>query len=387
MTTAKGDAHGGAAPDRDELRRLAELRLDKPVVLSLYLGLDPSEFATPPARATAIRSLVDEAERRVRGRHDELEHDDRVALEASVARARAYFEGELETAGIHGVAVFVCESAGLFEAVPLPRAVDNRVAIGRSPLVGPLARLERRERWCVALIGRRDARIFRGSPDGLREIDQVHDVVYGQHDRGGLSQARYQRGIEKEKDDHLKHTAEVLLWHYQRRPFQRLVLGGPREVTADFESKLHGYLAERLAGRVSVDVENGTPEQVLAAARPCFDGLEERREQEALERVEQGMRAVSGLDETLRVLNQRRVDVLLLEQNFSTPGTLCPECGWLGPDGERECPADGTPLIVCDELADATIELAIQQAAELLPLRHRTGALEERGGIAALTRF
>ena len=45
------------APDRDRLRKLAELRLDRPVVLSLYLDLDPTEFATPPARATAVRSL------------------------------------------------------------------------------------------------------------------------------------------------------------------------------------------------------------------------------------------------------------------------------------------------------------------------------------------
>ena len=154
------------------------------------------------------------------------------------------------------MAVFASEPAGLFEALKLPRPVPSRVAIGRSPLVGPLARLERRERWCVALVSRRDARIFRGSPDGLREIEQIHDVVFGQHDQGGWSQARYQRGIEKEKDDHLKHTAEALMEHFKRRPFQRLIVGGPREVVADFESKLHGYLAERLAGRIDVDVEH-----------------------------------------------------------------------------------------------------------------------------------
>jgi peptide chain release factor subunit 1 len=387
MTPVKGVHVQAAAPDRDELRRLAELRLDKPVVLSLYLNLDPSEFATPPARASAVRSILDEAERRAREREPELDHEERAALDGSLERAHAFLEGELPAGGMHGLALFSCSQADLFETVALPRPVASRVAVARSPLVGPLARQERRERWCVALVNRRDARIFRGSPDGLREIDQVHDVVFGQHDQGGLSQARYQRGIEKEKDDHLKHTAEVLLRHFKRRPFQHLAIGGPREVTADFESKLHGYLAERLAGRVSVDVENSTPDQVLEAARPCFDELEERREQEALARVAQGTRAVVGLDESLRALNERRVELLLLDQGFSTPGTLCPECGWLGPEGVAVCPADGTRLIRCDELADAAIELAIQQAAELLPLRHHEDALEERGGIAALTRF
>src|ERR687893_1131029 len=67
------------APDRDALRRLAEVRLDRPVVLSLYLDLDPARFATPPARATAVRSLLDEADRKVRELKD-LSHSDRTAL-------------------------------------------------------------------------------------------------------------------------------------------------------------------------------------------------------------------------------------------------------------------------------------------------------------------
>jgi peptide chain release factor subunit 1 len=374
------------APGRDQLRRLAELRLDRPLVLSFYLNLDPSEFATPPARATAVRSLLDEGDRIVREQQG-LDHEDRIGLRRSLARVRTYLENELPTGGLHGIAVFSCEPADLFEAVPLPRSVGNRVALGHSPLVGPLARQERRERWCVALVSRRDARILRGSADGLREIDQVHDIVFGQHDQGGLSQARYQRGIEKEKDDHLKHTAEVLLRHFKRRPFERLVLGGPREVTADFESKLHGYLAERVAGRIAVDVETSTPEQVLDASRPCFEASEREHEAERLGRLEEGSRAAIGLHESLRVLNERRVETLLLDGSFSTPGVLCLECGWIGVEPRDTCPVDGTPLAHCEDVADAAIELAIQQSAEVLPLRHHEEALEERGGIAAVVRF
>ena len=52
-----------ATLDEELLRRLAETRLERPLVLSLYLNLEPSEFATPPARATAVRSLLDAADR------------------------------------------------------------------------------------------------------------------------------------------------------------------------------------------------------------------------------------------------------------------------------------------------------------------------------------
>jgi peptide chain release factor subunit 1 len=375
------------APDRDELRRLAQVRLDRPVVLSLYLDLDPAQFATPPARATAVRSLLDEAERKLRER-DGIPHQDRADLQASLKRAAALLERDLPTEGAQAVAVFASDATGLFEVIALPRPVPSRVAIGRSPLVGPLARLERRERWCVGLVSRRDARIFRGSPESLREIEQIHDVVFGQHDQGGWSQARFQRGIEKEKDDHLKHTAEALMKHFKRRPFQRLILGGPREVVADFESKLHGYLKERLAGRIEVDVDTATPDQVLRKARPLLEELEEQRESAALERLGEGGRAALGLDEVLQALNERRVERLLLDERFAGPGTGCPECGWLGPDGERTCPVDGRELERLDDLTEAAIELTLQQSAEILAVRRRREELLERaGGVAALLRF
>jgi peptide chain release factor subunit 1 len=375
------------APDRDQLRRLSELRLDRPVVLSLYLDLDPSEFATPPARATAIRSLLDEADRKLRD-YNGLSHEDRNDVATSLDRARALLQYDLPSEGAHAVAIFASQAADLFEAMKLPRSMRNRVEIGRSPLVGPLALLERRERWCVALVSRRDARLFRGSPDGLREIEQIHDTVFGQHDQGGWSQARYQRGIEKEKDDHLKNTADALMKHYKRRPFERLIAGGPREVVADFESKLHGYLAERLAGRIEVDVDTSTPDQVLRAAQPRFDELEEERESEALERLGEGGRSASGLDDTLRALNERRVETLLLDEQFASAGVSCPECGWLGAGDERTCPVDGRELDRLDDLTDAAIELALQGAAEIMAMRHRREEFEERaGGVAALLRF
>jgi len=375
------------APDRDELRRLAGLRLDRPVVLSLYLDLNPTEFATPPARATAIRSLLDDAERRIRQR-DDLPHEDRMGLEASLQQAAAFLERDLPTDGAPAVAVFASQAAGLFEALRLPRPVPTRVAIGRSPLVGPLAKLEHRERWCVALVNRRDARIFRGSPYGLREIEEIHDTVFGQHDQGGWSQARSQRGIEKEKDYHLRNTAEALMRLLERRPFERLVLGGPHEVVADFESKLHHYLRDRLAGHIDVDVGSSTPEQVLEAARPRFDELEDAREAQAFERLGEGNRAARGLEEVLRALNERRVETLVLDEQFSAPGASCPECGWLGPGGVRTCPVDGRELDELENLTDAAIECALQQSAEILAVRRRREELLERtGGIAALLRF
>jgi peptide chain release factor subunit 1 len=234
-------------------------------------------------------------------------------------------------------------------------------------------------------VNRRDARIFRGSPDGLREIQQIHDDVPGQHDQGGWSQARYQRSIEKDKDDHLRDTGEALMRHFKRQPFDCLIVGGPRELVTDFEAKLHHYLRDRLGGRIEVDVEHSSPDQVLDAARPLIDELDQRREAEALERL--GERGAMGVADVLPPLNERRVELLILDEQFDgVTGVQCPECGWLGLEGES-CPADGTDLIQLDDLTEAMIELSVQQSAELLGVRHERAALEGRGGVAALLRF
>jgi peptide chain release factor subunit 1 len=375
-----------ADPGTDDLRRLAEVRLERPLVLSLYLDLDPGEFATPPARATAARSLIDEADRRVRER-DGLSHDDKLALKASLQRAREYLERDLAADGARAVAVFAADSAGLFETLKLPRGVRNRVEIGHSPLVGPLATVERREAWCVILVSRQEGRIFRGSPHGLRELGTVHDDVHGRHDQGGWSQARYQRSVEKEAADHLRHAADVLFRHFQRQPFEHLLIGGTAEVVSEFESKLHDYLRERVRGRIDVDVDHSTAEEVLEAARPRFEELQEAREEEALSRLEGRTRAVAGLEDTLAVLNERRVEVLVGSERFGAPGAECPGCGWLGPAGVDACPADGTPAERLADVTDSAIELAIQQSAEILPVVHRTDELERVGGIGALLRF
>ena len=73
---------------RTRLRRLAELAPEHGRVLSVYLNLDPSEFATPPARASAISSLMNDAQQKVDALDGDLAHDDRMALRADVDAVR-----------------------------------------------------------------------------------------------------------------------------------------------------------------------------------------------------------------------------------------------------------------------------------------------------------
>src|SRR5437763_2060867 len=110
--------------NRETLRRLAQLRPGGGAcVLSLFLNLDPSEFATPPARETEIRSLIDQAERALRDA-GHLSHETKQTLKQDIDRAREYLSGAAFS-GAHGLALFLCGPANLLETMKLPRPIQS----------------------------------------------------------------------------------------------------------------------------------------------------------------------------------------------------------------------------------------------------------------------
>jgi peptide chain release factor subunit 1 len=364
----------------DTLRRLAELRPDDGKVVSIYLNLDPTEFASGAARSTAINSVLDRAGRAAR--------EQAPAVRVNVERVREAFKG-LDFQGAHGMAVFAA-GEDMLEVIKLPRPVDNVVVIDDSPYIEPLVEVQSEARYGVMLVNRQTARIFRGSRDRLDEVVRIEDEVHGRHDQGGWSQARYQRSVDKEVQDHLKRAADALLKRHKRRPFDALFVGAPEAVYKEFLERLHPYLKKRVAGRIDVDVEHTGVDEVQQAAEPAISAYERKLEKEALDRLEEargtGGRAAIGLEDTLTALNEQRVEILLLQENFDAAGICCPQCGWLGPSGITACPADGTATVGRDDITDLAVRRAITQSAQVVRVRDDE-RLEPMGSIAAVLRF
>src|SRR3954466_4713158 len=112
----------------NRLRELASIHANGDArVLSVFLNLDPTEFATPPARASEISSVIDDAHRRVR-ESDGLSHEARKGLEQDVERAASFLR-DLSPKGAHGIALFASAGNELFEAIRLPRPIETRAVI------------------------------------------------------------------------------------------------------------------------------------------------------------------------------------------------------------------------------------------------------------------
>jgi peptide chain release factor subunit 1 len=372
---------------RDRLRRLADVKPDRGRVLSVFLNLDPTQFATPAARSTAITSVLTEAAHRVDSA-DGLDHDEREALKADVSRVReALNASDIAQNGTRAVAVYACGPANLLEVVALRRPVNSGVVLERSPHVEPLIADADSERWCVVLANRRNARLFVGDGGGLEETDRVEDDVHSQHDQGGWSQARYQRGVEKEKDDHLVHVADVAFDLYQRQGFDRLLIGAPEELVNDLKGKLHPYLRERIVGRVHLDVENSSLDDVKSHAGKAIEDWSRKCEREALDRLAEGVgrggRGAAGLASVLEALNEQRVEILLVGESLRSEGGRDPDTGMLyaGDHGPED-----QPLERVDNIVEPAIEKAIEQSAKVIKVRHHDD-LGPLGGIGAVLRY
>jgi peptide subunit release factor 1 (eRF1) len=342
--------------------------------------------------------VLDEAERELRD-SPALERPAREGLRSGLERVRRFLEQEFDASGAHGVALFCDSREDLFEALKLPVGVGHRAVIDDAPFVEPLAGLDAGARFLVVLCNRRVGRLLLGSADGLREVARVESDVHGQHRQGGWSQPRYERSIDNEALHHIKRVGELAARRFGRRALDGILLGAPEEMHGRLADALPNGMRARVVGRVEVDVDTASPEDVLAAAGGVLSRIHREREDEALERLREGLSggprpAAARIADVLVALNERRVETLVIAAGATAAGRECPQCGWLGVAGDV-CPADGTATIARDDVIGPAVQRALMQSADVRILRRReadgepavAGPLDMYGGIGAVLRF
>src|SRR5439155_15954820 len=201
---------------------------------------------------------------------------------------RSFFEREFDASGTRGVAVFSASAIDFFDVHRLARPIRSEVAIDDSPFIEPLTSVPGGDGYCVLLVNRQVARILCGGADGMREVIRIVDDVHRWHDQGGWSQARYQRGIQKETKDHLKHACEELFKLSKRGIVQRLIIASPEEMRGEVEGTLHSYLRDGIAGSLDLDVQ-ARPAAVAREAPAMTERSDRGRGRERLDCLSSGI--------------------------------------------------------------------------------------------------
>jgi peptide subunit release factor 1 (eRF1) len=333
-----------------------------------------------------VNSLLDEAARAVEG-EEGLGHDAHMALREDVNRAREELEANLDDGwaeGAHALALFLCGPADLFEVLRLPRPVDSRVTIAERPAIEPLTEVGPAQHWAVLLLDGNDARLLEGFGDRLEETQSESSDHGGRTRRGGMSAQRYERSVGMEENEFLRNVAQMLEQADRDRTYKHIFVGTTERHFSAFTGALSEPLRGRITGRFDAGADWESPTDVRQRLEPLLQVEETHREREALDAV--GAHGVRGIVDVLPALYERRVRTLLLEPGLEHPGVVCPRCRWALAEERGTCPVDGETMVEDPNLVEWAVEVAVEQDADVLPVR-RHDDLSDHDGVAAALRF
>lgn len=375
---------------RQQIDELSRFRNGEYLVTSCYLALDRAKM---PAQMLKIRTkdLLQAAHQELS--HKAGQHGQRESLRADFKRIEEYLMDEIACNRHRAVAIFACSGHKFWQAHGLPRVPRNLLIADFDPYVRPLtAILAEHHRYCTALVDRVHGEIYEVYLGQINRHEAFSDEVPRRVREGGLG-GRDERQMERHHDhavqQHYQHLAQRLFECFKSEQFERLVLGGHREVLRAFKHHLHPYLRERWVGDFHAEPSKITPPEVLARTIEIEQAYESKREQELADelvrKAEAGELAVQGLSETVAALARGEAQTVLVDQAFEQPGYACFRCHYpmLEPGA---CPHCQQPAEPCADIVDEVIELAMHRNCGIEHL-HVATPLRDNGRIGALLRY
>jgi peptide chain release factor subunit 1 len=369
-----------------EIERLTKVHSNEGV-LSLYVAVDPTIGYRRDHEIVTAKSMLRDLEKTVA-------EAKRTNLERERDRALSFLEHE-RTEESRSLAIFSSQPAALWEVIPLNVRVPAQASFGSRPRILPLAQAaDEYERYCAVYVDKEDSRIFVITLGEIEESGAISDDVPGRHDEGGWSQSRYQRHHEFHVHEHLKRALGALEAQFSSRPFQRLIVTGPEEVTAEFVKMLPAPLRERLIGSVPCSPPAGRLE-VMAAVAPAIEQFERGEEESLIARIsdlaDAGGHAVLGMDVTLAAVVDGRVHELAVADGIAAAGRECSACGHLDLHRIESCPRCGArlaSLVDVDDIVERAAETVYLHGGRVEVVFGDAGEkLIARGGLGALLRF
>ncbi|HEX5367973.1 MAG TPA: host attachment protein, partial [Dehalococcoidia bacterium] len=308
---------------------------------------------------------------------------------AAVERAEQFLLHQLAPRS-PGLALYVSARPEIFLAVPFPRRPTQEVVWDRDPLLTPLvALLDDYERVAVALLDKRQARLYTVYLGAIETSEQIESDVVGKHAPGdwprrtrstrirdgrhpqrqgltiawsGMAQTGQKRRHEADVVRHVRRVAQSLSTLMREYPFDRLLLAGPEEAVVMLRDNLPRPLHARLAGTMPLSME-ASDADLLNATTTAAERIERDVELATVRQLLDsagGGSGVLGPEESLRAAREGRVDKLVVS-------------------GDGEEGADQREQAITDALNFAgRIEVVSGPASELLA---------NHGGMGAFTRY
>lgn len=361
------------------LKQLASIEASGPI-LSVYLNVDPTEHAADEYKLQ-LREMLKQVE-------DEVDAED---LEA----VRHYVDFAYDWSG-RGLVIFSRQAEDIMRTLPLSVPVRNGVTVARKPYISPLVELDGRYgRYVVALIDRQGGRFFLFQMGDLVEQEGTvgKDIRRTRKGRGssvvgmrGGAPASGRREAELVQRN-LKDTAAALAAFCKQHHPRRLILAGSDPTVAQFRSLLPPQLQEIVVGTFNADMEAREPE-IREQAFTLLEDLAQQRQERVVETVftaaAKGQNGVVGLDQTLSVAYEGRIQVLVVERDYHAPGYRCTSCGYLTTQALEQCVFCQGEIVEISDAVEAVVTQVVEKGGSVEVVDE---ALIEQAHIGALLRY
>ena len=352
--------------DERALKELASVQAEGPI-LSVYLNVDPTRRTADEYKLT-LRELL----RQVSDKVGTAAADFRQDVEA----IKRYVEYDYDWSG-RGLAIFSREAEDIWYAYPLAFSVRSGVTAARRPYISPLVELDGLYgHYLVAVVDRQGAVFYTFRMGELVDRFGVagEDVRHTRKGRGssvhgmrGGSQLSGRREAELVQRN-LKDMAVDLATFCEKHHPRHLLLAGAEPTVAQFMDVLPGSLRELVRGTFAIDVEAGEVE-VREHAHRLLASLEEERQRKVVDTVltaaAKGQNGVVGLDETLSVANEGRVQVLLVARDYHQPGYRCAGCGYLTAQQLDACVFCGNEFEETPDAVEAVVTQVVEKGGDV----------------------
>jgi len=365
--------------EQQQINELLQLQSSDKTVYSLYLDTDTAKESVEAIKLKA-RSLLNEA-----GAKDTADAE---AIERYLDHGFSWKAS--------GLALFSCDAGDFFRVFPTAVPFRNRLRLDNRPYLKPLIHLmEYYAHYGVILIDRVGARFLAFHLGDLQVAEgfmgeEVQKLKEGRGSatvgmRGGVGGARHENEVVRHN---LRAAAAAANEFFKPKPIRRLFLGGTQETVAQLRDLLPKQLQSCIAGTFSIDMTAGDHE-VREITLDMLAEANEQREKKLVEQMltlkQRGDSAVTGLDDTLQAINEKRVQSLILSDGFHAPGYMHQGSGFMVANLTKS-PLPPDELVPVDDVVSPAFNLTVAQGGHVEVIRGNPH-LEEAGHIGAILRF
>ena len=341
--------------DEKTLKELASTQVNGPL-LSVYLNVDSTRRS-----AEEYKLKLREMLKQVNGN----------AHSSDVQAIKRYVELEYDWSG-RGLVMFSHAAADIWQAFSLSIPVRSGITVSTKPYISPLVELHSLYgRYAVALIDRQGGRFFLFEMGELvaQEGSVGEDIRRTRKGRGssivgmrGGSPASGRKEAELVQRN-LKENATALADFCQQHQPHRLLLAGAEHTVAQYHELLPVSLKDIVVGTftANMDANEATIRELSFTA---LTDLATVRKQTLIKTTitaaAKGQNGVLGLGQTLSAAHEGRVQILIVERGYHSPGYRCAGCGYLTEQDLGTCIFCGDEFV---EIADA-VEAVVTQVVE-----------------------